>query len=81
MKKRLEEYLEMKYSVRVEADPEGGFVASIPDLSGCCGAGETEAEALKGVEESRRLWLESYLEVHGEAPEPGTVECGKKERA
>ena len=70
MKKDLKYYLSLEYPIRIEPDPEGGFVASVPDLPGCNGAGETKLEALEDVEDSKELWLESYYETHGQAPEP-----------
>jgi predicted RNase H-like HicB family nuclease len=63
-------YLRLEYPLRVEPDPEGGFVASIPDLPGCYSAGETKQEAVAHLEESRVAWIESYYAIHGEAPEP-----------
>ena len=66
-------YLQLEYPFRVEPDPEGGFVASIPDLPGCYASGMTKLEAVDRLEESRVAWLESYHAMHGEAPEPGNA--------
>ena len=73
MKKDLNYYQNLRYAVRIEPDPKQGFVASIPDLPGCLAYGETEAEALEDLEDSKELWLETYVEAHGEAPEPKTA--------
>jgi len=59
-----------EYPLRVEPDPEGGFVASISDLPGCYSFGETQQEAIERLEESRAAWLESYRAMHGKIPEP-----------
>ncbi len=69
--KDLDFYKKLEYPFRVDPDPEGGFVASIPDLPGCYSFGETKQEAIEKLDESKDVWLESYYEMHGEAPEPG----------
>jgi len=68
--KDLNYYRSLEYSFRVAPDPEGGFLASIPDLPGCYSFGETKEEAITKLDESKNLWLESYYEAHGDAPEP-----------
>ncbi|MDA2935232.1 type II toxin-antitoxin system HicB family antitoxin [Acidobacteria bacterium AH-259-D05] len=68
--KQLEYYKSLEYPERIDPDPEGGFVASIPDLPGCLAYGETKIKALNSLKQSKDLWLESYYESHGEAPEP-----------
>jgi predicted RNase H-like HicB family nuclease len=68
--KDLHYYLQLEYPIRIEPDPEGGYVASIPDLPGCYSAGETKQEAAERLEESRAAWIEAYYATHGEAPEP-----------
>jgi len=68
--KDLSYYKGLEYPCRVTPDPEGGFVASIPDLPGCISFGETKEEAISKLDESKNLWLESYYGTHGEAPEP-----------
>ena len=71
--KDLHYYLQLDYPLRVEPDPEGGFVASIPDLPGCYSAGETKQEAVERLEESKAAWIEAYYAIHGEAPEPASL--------
>lgn len=68
--KKLEYYKSLEYPERIDPDPEGGFVASIPDLPGCLAYGETKIKALNSLKDSKDLWLESYFESQGEAPEP-----------
>jgi len=53
------------YSVFYEQAPEGGYVASVPALSGCHTQGETLEEAERNVKEAIALYLES-LAAHGE---------------
>jgi antitoxin HicB len=68
--KDLNYYKSLEYTLRIEPDPEGGFVASIPDLPGCMAFGETKQEAIASLENAKGDWLESYLTNHAEAPEP-----------
>ena len=70
--KELDYYLRLEYPFRVEPDPEGGFVASIPDLPGCYTSAETKQKVLERLEETKTAWLESYYAMHGGAPEPNT---------
>jgi predicted RNase H-like HicB family nuclease len=70
--KELNYYIRLEYPFRVEPDPEGGFVASIPDLPGCYTSAETKQKVLERLEETKTAWLESYHAMYGEAPEPNT---------
>lgn len=49
---------EMKFKVVLEPQPEGGYVAYVPALSGCFSQGETKEEALKNIKEAIELYLE-----------------------
>lgn len=69
-KKQLSYYKNLDYPIRIDPDPEGGYVASIPDLPGCNAFGETVGQALESLKDTKEIWLESYFETHGEAPEP-----------
>ncbi len=68
--KTLKYFKSLEYTERIDPDPEGGFVASIPDLPGCLAYGETRIKALNSLKHSKDLWLESVHKSHGEAPEP-----------
>ena len=49
----------MKWRVVVEYDPETGSYASYcPELPGCASAGDTQDEALEGIEEAIALYLD-----------------------
>ena len=56
----------LSYSVFYQQAPEGGYVASVPALSGCHTQGETLEETERNVKEAIALYLES-LAAHGEA--------------
>jgi predicted RNase H-like HicB family nuclease len=44
----------MKYTVILEREPDGGFVASVPVLPGCVSQGDTKEEALANIKEAVR---------------------------
>jgi len=54
------------YTVNIEADEEGGFVATVPALPGCMTQGETYEETLQKAEEC----IEGFLEALSKAGEP-----------
>ncbi len=57
------------YTVIYEADPEGGFVASVPSLPGCYSQGETLEEAEVNITEAIELYLESLKSEHKDLPQ------------
>ncbi len=54
--KTLEEWYALPYRVEIAADPEGGFVAKIPDLPGCL------AIVVYRIEDAKRCWIAAALE-------------------
>lgn len=46
------------YEVRLDSDPDGGFVAIIPAFPGRYSQGETEAEALANAQAATALTIE-----------------------
>ena len=48
----------MGYTVVLERETDGGFVASVPALPGCVSQGTDRAEALENVREAIELYLE-----------------------
>ena len=56
--------------------PEGGFVASIPELPGCLTFGETREEALARMEDAKRCWLAAVREANALA-DRGQADRGK----
>jgi predicted RNase H-like HicB family nuclease len=51
-----------EYTVVVERDEDGRFVAICPALQGCYTEGETEQEALELIEDATRLHVQDRLE-------------------
>ncbi|WAP71273.1 type II toxin-antitoxin system HicB family antitoxin [Jiella pelagia] len=61
------------YSVTVTPlsdDDGGGFLATISDLPGCMGDGETEMEAIADVRSAALAWAEGAVEDGEELPLP-----------
>jgi antitoxin HicB len=56
----------MKYTVVLQRESDGGYVATVPALPGCVSQADTRAEVLKNIEEAIELYLEDVREA-GEA--------------
>lgn len=69
-RKPLEYYLGLKYPVKLEPAPEGGYFIQIEDLPGCYSQGETVEEAMEMIEEARCQWLEVACEECLDIPLP-----------
>src|ERR1700740_1516514 len=63
----------MRYTVVLEQEEDGGYVASVPALPGCVSQGDTRSEALANIREA----IEVYLEDCREAGDPVPTEAGK----
>jgi len=50
--------MEYEYTVVIERDEDGAYIAIVPALRGCHTAGETEEEALEMAKDAIRLHLE-----------------------
>jgi len=68
--KTLEDFLGLKYQITFEEDPDGGYVAEIPDLPGCYTQGEDLEEAMENIQEAKALWMETALEKGIPIPSP-----------
>ena len=62
MKKQIKNKV-LSFSVIYEADPNGGYVAYVPSLSGCHSQGDNLEEAEKNIQEAIELYVES-LKAH-----------------
>lgn len=56
------------YTVLYEADPDGGFVASVPALPGCLSQGDSLEEAERHITEAIALYLESLQDDNIKPP-------------
>jgi predicted RNase H-like HicB family nuclease len=64
----------MKYTVVLQRENDGGYVATVPALPGCVSQGDSRGEALKNIEEA----IELYLEDVKAAGEPIPIEDGRE---
>jgi predicted RNase H-like HicB family nuclease len=64
----------MRYTVVLEQEPDGGFVASVPALPGCVSQGDSRSDALANIREANEAWLEDCRD----AGEPVPVETGRE---
>ncbi len=58
----------MRYTVVLEREEDGGYVASVPALPGCVSQGDTRAEALKNIREAIALYVEDRRDVGDPVP-------------
>ena len=56
----------MRYTVVLEQETDGGFVASVPVLPGCVSQGDTRDDALKNIREAIDLYIADCADA-GEA--------------
>jgi len=47
----------MRYTVILEQEPDGGYVATVPALPGCITQGATRDEVLKNIREAADLYI------------------------
>jgi len=70
MKKSVEYYLGLPYSVELRRAPDEGWFVHVREWPGCMSQADTAAEALANIQEVIPLWLEGALESDYEIPEP-----------
>ena len=54
--------MKRKYTVVLQVDPDGGYVAIVPALPGCVSQGNSRKEALDNIREAAELWIEDCVE-------------------
>ena len=64
----------MKYTVILEREPDGGFVASVPVLPGCVSQGDSREEALANITEAVDLYIEDCLAAGDPVPQEDSRE-------
>ena len=62
----------MRYTVILERESDGGYVASVPALPGCVSQGDIREQALSNIKEAATL----YVEDCREAGDPVPTEAG-----
>ena len=70
MTKTLDYYMSLPYTIQLTPDVDGYWFAEIPLLDGCITNGENQADALHMIEDAKRAWLTTALEIGIAIPEP-----------
>ena len=58
----------MRYTVVLEREDDGGYVASVPALPGCVSQGDTRSEALNNIREAIELYVEDCRDAGDLSP-------------
>lgn len=74
--KSLEYYLSLPYTIELTPDVDGYWFAKIPLLKGCMTNGESREDALAMIDDAKRLWLETALDLGMQIPEPEPLAMG-----
>jgi len=59
----------MRYTVVLEREADGGFVATVPVLPGCVSQGDSREEALRNIQEAAELYIEDCKAAGDPVPE------------
>jgi predicted RNase H-like HicB family nuclease len=60
-----------RYAIEIfYSEEDEGYIAIVPELSGCSAFGNTEEVALREVKTAMNLWLETARKEGREIPEP-----------
>ena len=70
LEEKLNYYMSLPYEITITPSPEGGYVATIPDLPGCITQGDTRLEVLEMIEDAKVCWLEAALDLRQAIDEP-----------
>jgi len=64
----------MIYTVILEKEPDGAYVAVVPALPGCVSQGDTREEVMANIREAIDLYIEDCVE----AGDPVPTEAGRE---
>lgn len=64
----------MGYTVVLQRESDGGYVASVPVLPGCVSQGDTREQALQNVREAIELYIEDCIDAGDDVPEQDETE-------
>ncbi len=64
----------MRYTVVLQKEPDGGYVATVPVLPGCISQGDTRQEALANIQEAAELYIEDCIAAGDPIPEEAATE-------
>jgi predicted RNase H-like HicB family nuclease len=52
----------MRYTLILEKEDDGGYVAIVPVLPGCVSQGDTREEVIQNIREAAELYIEDCIE-------------------
>lgn len=78
MKKNLNYYASLDYTIRLKENSDKSYFAEIEELPGCMTEGDTKEEALAMIDDAKNAWLEIALEKNLPIPEPTKNEFSGK---
>ncbi len=58
----------MRYTVVLEREEDGGYVAIVPALPGCVSQGDTREEVFRNIREAADLYIEDCIAVGDPVP-------------
>ncbi len=64
----------MRYTVILEQEQDGGYVASVPALPGCVSQEDSRAEVLANIQEAIKLYVDDCIESGDSVP----IEAGRE---
>ncbi|MCX6629971.1 MAG: type II toxin-antitoxin system HicB family antitoxin [Candidatus Solibacter sp.] len=64
----------MRYTVVLEREADGGYVATVPALPGCVSQGDTRDEAMRNIREAADLYIEDCIA----SGDPVPTEAGRE---
>lgn len=67
---KIEDYINLPYTVELNPYPDGRFHAAIKELPGCMTEGESREEALSMIEDAKIAWIETAIECNKKIPVP-----------
>lgn len=70
MKKDLNYYLNLEYTIRLKKNSDGSYFGEIEELPGCMTEADNEEEVLKLLKDAKAAWLEVAMDRKIAIPEP-----------
>jgi predicted RNase H-like HicB family nuclease len=65
---KIEEPNSVRYTVILERENDGGYVAIVPALPGCVSQGDTHDEVLRNIREAADLYIEDCIAAGDPVP-------------
>ncbi len=68
--KRLEEYLDLAYTIETKREADGSYFIKVKELPGCMSVGDSIEDAYAMIEDAKADWIAFCLEDGRAVPEP-----------